>query len=178
MRADEYLRPVEGVLSSSHWQTSAHCSFVNCTGKVFASWRTSLSRARAFDDVCDSRFAGRTSCSSSSESGPGGAGEVLTSQVHGAQSSECKTCCPQCSSPYRKAKEVRGCEQQKLISFSRHAECITILPAQRARFKVHMHAFHELRNETQRNAKQKRNEDCPGFLNSTGRLKDRIKRGL
>ena len=31
------------------------------------------------------------------------------------------------------------------------------------------------RYTTQRNAKQKRNEDCPGFLNSTGRLKDRIK---
>ena len=76
MRAAEYLRPVEGVLSSSHSQTSAHCSFVNCTGKIFASWRTSLSRARDFADVCDSRFAGHTSCSSSSKSGPGGAGEA------------------------------------------------------------------------------------------------------
>ena len=76
VRAGEYLRPVEGVLSSSHAQTSAHCSFDNCTGKVFASWRISLSRARAFADVCDSRLPRRTSWSSSSESGPGGAGEA------------------------------------------------------------------------------------------------------
>ena len=47
--------------------------------------------------------------------------------------------------------------------------CTAHLPY-KARFKVHMHAFQELRNKTQRNAKQKRNDDCPGFLNHTGRL--------
>ena len=41
-----------------------------------------------------------------------------------------------------------------MISRSTHAECITILPAQRARFKMHMHAIQELRNKTQRNATQ------------------------
>ena len=42
------------------------------------------------------------------------------------------------------------------------AECITILPAQRARFKVHMHAFQELRNKTQCNATQSKARESKG----------------
>ena len=58
----------------------------------------------------------------------------------------------------------------------RHAECITILPAQRARFTIHMEKSttgpqpQQPYNATDRNNTQVHHEVRPSFLNSKGRL--------